>query len=73
MGSAAFIFVIIFYALMIIPCVGVAWIGKNLLDRLGRYPSKTPAIQMSIVVKLTVLEVVSMTLLLLFFKILVAE
>jgi len=44
-----------------------------LINQLGRYPSRTPAIQLSVVLKLVVLEVVSWTLLLLFFKILVAE
>ncbi|OGX24728.1 MAG: hypothetical protein A3D10_06835 [Omnitrophica WOR_2 bacterium RIFCSPHIGHO2_02_FULL_48_11] len=73
MGSVAFIFIIIFIVLMGIPCVGVAWIGTRLINQLGRYPSRTPAIQLSVVLKLVVLEVVSWTLLLLFFKILVAE
>mgnify|MGYP001579751869 CR=1 FL=1 len=73
MGSVAIIFVIIFTILMAIPCAGVAWIGSRLINQLGRFPSRTPAIQLSVVLKLTVLEVVSWTLLLLFFKVLVAE
>ena len=71
--STAFMFIAIFMVLMVIPCVGVAWIGTKLINQLGRYPSRTPAIQLSVVLQLTVLEVVSWTLLLLFFKILVAD
>lgn len=73
MNSASAAFIAIFFALILIPSVGVAWLGYKLIDKLGRYPSKTPAIQMSVLIKLVVLEVASMTALLLFFKILVAE
>ena len=72
-SSVALMFVAIFTLLMVIPCAGVAWIGTKLINQLGRYPSRTPAIQLSVVLQLTVLEVVSWTLLLLFFKILVAD
>ncbi len=73
MGSTGFILVAIFFVLIAIPCVGVAWLGTKMINQLGRYPSKTPAIQLSVVLKLTVLEIGSWTMLLLFFKILVAE
>lgn len=72
-GGAGFIFALIFFVLIAIPCVGVAWLGTKMINQLGRYPSKTPAVQMSIVLKLTVLEIGSWTMLLLFFKVLVAE
>lgn len=71
--STMAVFVLIFFVLIAIPCVGIAWIGSKFIEKLGRFPSKTPAIQMSVVVKLIFLEVVSWTLLLLFFKILVAQ
>ena len=58
---------------MLIPCLGVGWIGYKLITRLGRYPSRTPAIQVGIMLKLIIVEVVSLTLILLMFKILVAE
>jgi len=67
------LFVAIFYGIILFACVGVGWIGKNMLDQLGRYPSKTPAIQMGVLFKLVVVEVVSMTLIVLFFKALTAE
>ncbi len=73
MSSATAIFVLIFLVLVTIPCLGVGWIGARLINKLGRYPSKTPAIQLSVMAQLVVIEVVSFTLLLLFFKILVAE
>jgi len=73
MGKVALVFIIVFYVILLIPCIGVGWIGRNLLDKLGRYPSKTPAVQMSVLFKLIVVEVVSVTLLLSFFKALVAE
>lgn len=72
-GGAGYIFLVIFFVLIAIPCVGIAWLGTKMINQLGRYPSKTPAIQMSIVLKLTVLEIGSWTMLLLFFKVLVAE
>ncbi len=73
MGSVALIFILIFWVLMAIPSLGVAWLGYKLITKLGRYPSKTPAIQMGIMLKLVIIEVVSLTLILVFFKILVSE
>ncbi len=73
MGSAAFVFMLVFWALMLIPCVGVGWLGKRLIEDLGRYPSRTPAIQTGILFKLVVIEIVSVSLILSFFKALVAE
>lgn len=72
-SGTALIFLVIFYALMLLPCVGIGWLGWDLLWKLGHYPSKTPAIQMSVLFKLVVLEIVSMTLLLAFFKVLSAK
>ena len=73
MDSAVVVFVIIFAVLIAVPCTGIAWLGKKLIDNLGKYPSKTPMIQTSIIFKLAFIEIVSFTLLLLFFKILVAD
>ncbi len=73
MASVALVFISIFWAIMLIPCIGISWIGVQLINKLGRYPSKTPAIQMTILFKLVFIEVVSITLLLGFFKALVAE
>ena len=73
MANTAVIFILIFYAIMLIPCIGIGWVGYKLLDRLGRYPSRTPAIQLSVLFQLVVIEVVSFTLILCFFKVLTAE
>lgn len=73
MTKVAFIFVMIFFFLIAIPCVGMGWLGVNLINRLGQFPSKTQAIQMSVMLKLIVIEIVSITLILMFFKSLVAE
>ena len=73
MNSVAALFILIFFVLILIPSLSVGWLGYKLIDRLGRYPSRTPAIQLSVLVKLVVVEVVSLTLLLLLFKVLVAE
>ncbi|MFA5088365.1 MAG: hypothetical protein WC552_04960 [Candidatus Omnitrophota bacterium] len=70
MSSAALLFIIIFSVLMAIPCFGVAWLGVRYINKLGNYPSKTPQIQVDIVIKLVFLEMVSFTLILLFFKVL---
>lgn len=67
------IFCAIFFSIMLVPCIGIALLGSRLLKRLGNFPSKTPAIQMSILLKLAVIEIVSFTLLLSFFKVLVSE
>ncbi|OGX05622.1 MAG: hypothetical protein A2Z88_09160 [Omnitrophica WOR_2 bacterium GWA2_47_8] len=73
MSGASLIFIIIYYVLIIIPCIGTAWLGAKMMNAVGQYPSKTPMIQMNLVVKLVFLEVVSFTLLLVFFKVLVAD
>ncbi len=73
MGSAALLFIIIFFIMIGIPCLGVGWLGYKLITKIGRYPSKTPAIQMGIMLKLIIIEVVSLTVILVFFKILVSE
>ncbi len=73
MGSVALLFIIIYFVLISIPCLGVGWLGYKLITKLGRYPSKTPAIQMGIMLKLVIIEVVSLTLILVFFKALVSE
>ena len=73
MGENAFtaiLFFMIFLAIILIPCIGASLLGKKLIDKLGRYPSKTPIVQLEILFPLIVLEVVSFTLLLSLFKVL---
>ena len=68
--SEAYIFIGIFAVLLFLPCVVVAILGYQMIDKLGHYPSKTPAIQLSIFLKLVVTEVVSFGLILVFYRIL---
>ncbi len=60
---------VVFFAVGV-PSMAAGWLGRNLLERLGRYPSKTPAIQLSVLLKLAVLELVSFTILLAILKVL---
>ncbi len=73
MGNVAFILITIFCVIIMIPCVGIGWTGWQMINKLGRFPSKTPAIQMSVLFQLIFIEVISLTLLIAFFKILVSE
>ncbi len=59
--------VIGFFLLMIIPCVSVGIIGYRMITKLGQYPSKTPEIQMSIWLKLLLIEAFSFGMIYLFF------
>lgn len=72
-GGAGLIFIAIFGAMIIIPCVVVGWMGCRFIDNLGRYPTKTPVLQTGMLFWLFVTEVTAFTLILAFFKILVAE
>lgn len=60
--------IVMFAVLMAVPCLGVALIGYRLINKLGRYPSKTPEIQMSICLKLFVIEFISFGMIYVFFK-----
>ncbi|MFP4473036.1 MAG: hypothetical protein ACLFPX_04090 [Candidatus Omnitrophota bacterium] len=70
MAGLGLVLVGLFFVMLLIPTAGAIWIGLELINQLGRFPSKTPAIQMSVLLKLVVLQVVSFTLLLVLFKIL---
>ena len=73
MQSVALVFILIFWAMLLVPCIGAGWIGWQLITKLGQHPSKTPSIQMGILLKLIIVEIVSFTLILTFFKALVSE
>lgn len=53
------ILLLIFIFIMAVPCIGTVILGSRLMDRLGRYPSKTPAIQVNTIAKLVALEIIS--------------
>ena len=66
--SESLIFSSIFAFIVLVPCVLVALIGRNMIRQLGQYPSKTPAIQMSIFLKLVTIEVVTFIMMIGFFR-----
>lgn len=53
------ILLLVFTFVMAVPCIGTIILGSRLMDRLGRYPSKTPVIQINTIAKLVALEVIS--------------
>ncbi len=59
MGVAALILLGLFSFVILVPCIGTAILGVGLLKKIGRYPSKTPAFQISTFMKLAVLEIIS--------------
>lgn len=69
MLGASLIFLIMIIVVIGVPCVGIGFIGYHMMTRLGRYPSKTPAITLSVFIKLVVIEVISFALLIAFFRI----
>ena len=66
----AYIFIGVFFFLMLLPCVGVAYIGFKMIEKQGQFPSKTPAIQLSIFLQLVVTEVICFSLILTYFNVL---
>ena len=64
-----YLFAGLWFVVLVVPCAGIIWIGWNMLNRIGRYPSKMPFIQLGIILKLVIVEVISVTLILLFFRI----
>lgn len=67
--SAGLILIGLVLIIIIIPCIFIGVLGSSMLNRLAYYPSKTPAIQMSIFFWLMLSEVVSITLLLMFYHV----
>ena len=68
--NEAYVFIGTFFVLMLLPCFGVAFIGYRMIEKLGQFPSKTPAIQLSIFLQLVATEVICFSLILTYFKIL---
>lgn len=61
--SEAFYFFLIYSAIIIAPCVYVGIMGYGMINEMGRYPSKTPIIQMKIFYKLVIVEIITFYLL----------
>ncbi len=60
----------IIFIMIAIPCTAAAILGYKMLKKLSYYPSKTPAIQTGIFLKLVFVEVISFGLLLIFYHML---
>ena len=58
-GSQAILLIFLFLGIIAFPCILVARIGYRMINKLGQFPSKTPEIQMSIFLKLVIVEVIS--------------
>ena len=54
-----------------VPCTAIAWLGLKVIKKLSYYPSKTPAVQLSILFKLLVIEVISVALMLMFYNLMI--
>ena len=62
------LFIFLFFIIVAFACACVAFIGYEMIDKIGQHPSKTSAIQMSIFLKLAMVEGVSFLLLAFFYK-----
>ena len=67
--GASLKFALTYSIIILVPCVCVALMGKKMINELGRYPSKTPAIQMSVVWKFVIVEVITFSLLIAFYNV----
>jgi hypothetical protein len=61
--TEALIFVSVFSVVILVPCYFVIMIGRDMMEKIGRFPTQTPAIQVSALLKLIVVEVIAFTLL----------
>lgn len=68
--SVGIVMIAIVFVIVAIPCLFTGWLGYKMLKKLAYFPSKNPAIQMGIFLKLLIVEVVSITLLLVFYHVL---
>lgn len=73
MEGTSLVLIGLFFLAVNIPCIAIVWLGNKFFDQIGRYPSKTPAIQMSIALNIIMIEVVAFTLFLILFKVLSAD
>lgn len=68
--TESFIFALIYSVLVIVPCILVTLLGRKMIDELGRFPSKTPVIQVNVFYKLVVVESMTFIFLIGFYHIL---
>lgn len=63
------IFIGMFMLIVGIPCVLVAWLGTRLINYIGEHPSSSAKMQMTVCVQLLFVEILSFSVLALFFHI----
>jgi len=66
--SEAFIFISLFAVLILVPCFFMIFVGRNMIDQIGRFPTKTALIQVKAVLKLLGIEVITFLMLIAFFN-----
>jgi len=71
--GVSLIFCSIYAVIIIIPCILVAHLGRGMINEVGRWPTKTPAIQMKVLWKLVILEVLTFFGLIAFFQFFISE
>ncbi|MFT7538287.1 MAG: hypothetical protein ACI9F2_000430 [Lysobacterales bacterium] len=64
----ACVFIFIFALIVLIPCTLVAFLGRKTIKKLGQYPTNSPAIQMSVLIWLVIIEIATFMLLIAFFN-----
>ena len=70
MPMTSVMLIALFFVAINIPCIAIAWLGSRFIEKLGRFPSQTPAIQTGVVLHLVIIEVSTFTFILALFKIL---
>ncbi|MFA5060680.1 MAG: hypothetical protein WC676_08690 [Candidatus Omnitrophota bacterium] len=59
------------FIIMAIPCIGIGFLGYQMLNKLAHFPSKNSAIQMDIFIWVVMIEFVSVVLLMIAYMILI--
>jgi len=67
--SEALIFISVFTVIVIVPCFFTTLIGKEMIDRIGRFPTKTSIIQVKALYRLVFIEIVAFSLLASFYRV----
>ena len=61
MWSEALVFGAVFSAIILIPCILIALMGRKMIYKLAYYPSRAPEILMSICFQFIILAVISLS------------
>ena len=67
--TEALIFISVFSVIILLPCFFTALIGREMIDQIGRFPTKTSLIQVKALFKLVVIEIIAFSLLASFYRV----